>query len=121
MVHDLWEPFPRQGCGCARRDTAGTLISIDEASVRKLTGETGGAALRRNVVAARAISRKAGGCELRPEIYTGFDLQGREVATFEAETYSAHVRSLPDADGLIYLPTEAEALPAGAFVEFQPF
>jgi molybdopterin molybdotransferase len=91
------------------------------ALVNRMTGTSGLGERRRHVVTAAAISRKAGRCEVRPAALAGFDGQGREVVTFEAETHSAFVRSLPDADGLIYLPADCDFLPAGALVEFQPF
>ncbi|SEO17488.1 MoeA C-terminal region (domain IV) [Gemmobacter aquatilis] len=91
------------------------------ALVRRLTGDAGQGAKRRHVVTAMTISRKAGRCELRPAIHTGLDGLGRELVAFEAETHSAHVRSLPNADGLIFLPPDCDFLPAGALVEFQPF
>jgi molybdopterin molybdotransferase len=91
------------------------------ALVNRMTGTSGLGERRRHVVTAAAISRRAGRCEVRPAALAGFDGQGREVVTFEAETHSAFVRSLPDADGLIYLPADCDFLPAGALVEFQPF
>jgi len=93
---------------------------IGTALVARLTGDAGQVA-RRHVVTGTAISRKAGRCELRPATCAGFDGQGREVVTFEAETHSAHVRTLPEAGGLIFLPADCDFLPAGALVEFQPF
>lgn len=90
------------------------------ALVARLIGEAGQAA-RRHVVTGVEISRKAGRCELRPATCTGFDGHGREVVTFDAETHSAHVCTLPDRDGLIFLPADCDVLPAGALVEFQPF
>lgn len=90
------------------------------ALVARLTGDTGQVA-RRHVITGTAISRKAGRCELRPATCAGFDAHGREVVTFEAETHSAHVCALPEADGLIFLPADCDLLPAGALVEFQPF
>jgi molybdopterin molybdotransferase len=90
------------------------------ALVARLAGDAG-QGKRRHVVTGMAISRKAGRCELRPATCAGFDGLGREVVTFEAETHSAHVRSLPVADGLIFLPADCDVLPAGALVEFQPF
>ena len=90
------------------------------ALVARLTGHAGQAA-RRHVITDAAISRKAGRCELRPATCAGFDGQGREVVTFEAETHSAHVCALPDANGLIFLPADCDFLPEGALVEFQPF
>ena len=53
------------------------------ALVHRLTGDAGQGPKRRHVVTAQAISRKAGRCELRPAICSGFDGQGRDVVTFE--------------------------------------
>lgn len=86
-----------------------------------LTGATGQGPARRHVVTATAMTRKAGRCKLRPARCAGFDGQARKVVAFEAENHSAHVRSLPDADGLIFLPADCDVLPAGALVAFQPF
>jgi molybdopterin molybdotransferase len=90
------------------------------AIVARLTGETE-RVTRRHVVTGAAISRKPGRCELRPATGVGFDGQGREVVTFDAETHSGHVRGLPSADGLIFLPADCDFMPEGALVEFQPF
>jgi molybdopterin molybdotransferase len=91
------------------------------ALVHRLTGNVGQGTRRRLVVTATAISRKTGRCELRPATISGFDGQGREVVKFESETHSSFVGSLPDADGLIFLPADCDFLPAGALAEFQPF
>lgn len=91
------------------------------ALLRALTGERIGAPARRHVVTASAIHRKPGRCELRPATLSGFDGQGREIVSFEDATHSARVGGLPLADGLMFLPAEAESLPAGSLVEFQPF
>lgn len=91
------------------------------ALVRALTGEAGTGPARRRVVTAAAIHRKPGRCELRPASLAGFDIHGRDVVTFEDATHSARVGRLPLADGLMFLPAEAEEMPAGALVEFQPF
>ena len=91
------------------------------ALLRALTGEVGGAPTRRHVVTATAIRRKPGRCELRPATLAGFDAQGREIVSFEDATHSARVGLLALADGLIFLPADADSLPAGALVEFQPF
>ncbi len=88
---------------------------------RGLTGEAGGGTARRHVVIADRIRRKPGRCELRPATLAGFDGHGREVVAFEDATHSGRVGRLPMADGLMFLPAEAEDLPAGALVEFQPF
>jgi molybdopterin molybdotransferase len=72
-------------------------------------------------VTATAISRKPGRCELRPATLAGFDAHGREIVRFEGATHSARVGPLPLTDGLMFLPADAESLPAGSLVEFQPF
>lgn len=91
------------------------------ALIRGLAGDTSGAPARHHVVLSAAIRRKLGRCELRPANRTGFDAQGREIVRFENTTHSSRVGNLPLADGLIFLPADAESLPAGALVEFQPF
>jgi molybdopterin molybdotransferase len=91
------------------------------ALVRRLTGDTGVGPARRHVVTGAAIRRKPGRCELRPASIVGFDTHGREVVTFEDATHSGRVSQLPQADGLMFLPADADDLPAGALVEFQPF
>lgn len=88
---------------------------------RALSGETATNASRRLVVTSAAIHRKPGRCELRLATLAGFDSQGREVVRFEDATHSGRVGGLPSADGLMFLPADAETLPAGSLVEFQPF
>lgn len=90
------------------------------ALVRALSGE-GAIPNRRHVVTASPIRRKPGRCELRPATLAGFDSHGREIVCFEDATHSARVGLLSLADGLMFLPADAECLPAGALVEFQPF
>ena len=90
------------------------------ALIRALSGE-GPISTRRHVVTASPIRRKPGRCELRPVTLAGFDAEGREIVGFEDATHSARVRLLSLADGLMFLPADAECLPAGALVEFQPF
>ncbi|MHA7849395.1 molybdopterin molybdotransferase MoeA [Roseovarius sp.] len=91
------------------------------ALVRGLLGETAPAHVRRHVVTADPIHRKPGRCELRPAALAGFDAHGREVVRFEQAIHSGRVGSLPQMDGLIFLAADAESLPSGALVEFQPF
>jgi len=91
------------------------------ALVRGLTGEGACTLTRRHVVTASAIRRKPGRCELRPATLAGFDAQSREIVGFHEATHSARPGLLPLADGLMFLPADAESLPAGALVEFQPF
>lgn len=91
------------------------------ALLRGLTGEVAGVPTRRHVVTATGIRHKPGRCELRPAMLSGVDAHGREIVSFEDATHSARVGLLPRADGLMFLPADAESLPAGALVEFQPF
>ncbi|MEI4263695.1 gephyrin-like molybdotransferase Glp [Roseovarius sp. D0-M9] len=91
------------------------------ALIRALSGESARAPARRHVVTFAPIRRKPGRCELRPATLAGFDSEGREVVSFEDATHSARVGGLPLADGLMFLPADADNLPAGALVEFQPF
>jgi molybdopterin molybdotransferase len=97
-----------------------TFQIFGTALLRCLCGD-GGKDSRRHVVLSEAVRRKPGRCELRPAVIAGFDAHGREVARFDDATHSARVGTLPLADGLICLPAEADHLPAGALVEFQPF
>jgi molybdopterin molybdotransferase len=98
-----------------------TFQVFGTALIRALTGEVTGAPARRHVVTGTPIRRKAGRCELRPATLAGFDAHGREIVSFENATHSARVGLLSLADGLMFLPADAESLPAGALVEFQPF
>ena len=88
---------------------------------RALAGDTPTPASRRHVVLAQAMHHRPGRCELRLARITGFDGLGREVAQFAQETHSGRVADLPDSDGVILIPTEADILAQGALVEFQPF
>lgn len=98
-----------------------TFQLFGTALIRALTGATTQTPTRRHVVTATAIHRKPGRCELRPATLAGFDAHGREIISFEDATHSARVGMLPLADGLMFLPADAERLPAGALIEFQPF
>jgi len=98
-----------------------TFQVFGTALIRSLTGEATGTPTRRHVVTATEIRRKPGRCELSPATLAGFDPHGREIAHFEDATHSARVGLLPLADGLMFLPADADNLSAGALVEFQPF
>jgi molybdopterin molybdotransferase len=91
------------------------------ALIRALSGDTGAGPARRHVVTGASIRRTPGRCELRLASLSGFDGQGREVASFDDATHSGRVGGLPHADGLIFLPSDTALLPAGALVEFLPF
>ena len=86
-----------------------------------LCGVTHITARRRHIVLSRALHHKPGRCEFRLARLNGFDGAGREIAEFEDATHSGRVAQLPEMDGLLFIPAEAEVLPAGALVEFQPF
>lgn len=98
-----------------------TFQVFGAALIRALNGGITQSPIRRHVVTASAIRRKPGRCELRPATLAGFDAHGREIISFENATHSARVGLLPRADGLMFLPADAENLPAGALVQFQPF
>jgi molybdopterin molybdotransferase len=89
--------------------------------VQALAGASDGHPARRHVTTARAIRRKPGRCELRPARRVGFDGHGREVVDFEPTVNSARVAGLPTADGILFLPAEADWLPEGSLVDFLPF
>lgn len=88
---------------------------------RALSGVTTSSARRRHVVLSREIRHKYGRCELRLVELNGFDDLGRETVHFDDSTHSGRVARLPKANGVILIPAEAEKLPEGALVEFQPF
>lgn len=89
--------------------------------LRGLAGETSPAPSRRHVVTSAALCRKPGRCELRLATLEGIDSQGREIVSFDDAVHSGRIGKLPLADGLIFLPADADNLPKGALVEFQPF
>lgn len=89
--------------------------------VAALTGQTADTPARRHVVLQEPLNHKPGRCEMRPARVVGCDPLGREVATCAAATYSGRVATLPRMDGLLLIPAEADTLPTGALVEFQPF
>jgi molybdopterin molybdotransferase len=91
------------------------------ALVHRLMGEATDGIAYRQVVIAKAISRKPGRCEFRPATIAGFDEYGREIVTFEDAIQSACVARLPLTDGLIFLPADAETLTTGSLVTFEPF
>ncbi len=88
---------------------------------RALAGVTTVSSIRRHVVLSRPLCHRPGRCELRLAELSGFDSMGREVAHFDDATHSGRVGRLPQADGVILIPAEAETLPTDALVEFLPF
>ncbi|PCJ09661.1 MAG: molybdopterin molybdenumtransferase MoeA [Rhodobacteraceae bacterium] len=87
----------------------------------ELTGATSPAARRRHVVVDAALTHHTGRCELRLATLFGFDGLGREVVCCPQETKSAQVSRLVEADGLVFIPAEADSIPKGGMVEFLPF
>jgi len=88
---------------------------------RALSGQTVPKASRRHVVLSRALRHKPGRCELRLARLCGYDDLGRDLAEFDDSTHSGRVANLPEMDGMMFIPAEAEILPAGALIEFQSF
>lgn len=86
-----------------------------------LAGKSKGKTARRHVVLSGPLMHRVGRCEFRLARLTGFDAEGREVVDFPDATHSGRVAQLPDMDGLLFIPADAETLPPGALVEFQPF
>ncbi|MHA6323809.1 molybdopterin molybdotransferase MoeA [Roseivivax sp. CAU 1753] len=87
----------------------------------RLAGGTQAPSGRRIAVLEGGLRHKPGRCELRLARITGMDGLGRDVVAVDAATHSGRVSTLPDADGLVLIPAEADSLPTGAMVEFQPF
>lgn len=76
---------------------------------------------RRHAVLRHPISRKPGRCEIRPARLAGVDGTGRDGIECARMVNSGQVTALAAADGLAFLPADADHLPAGALVEFLPF
>jgi molybdopterin molybdotransferase len=98
-----------------------TWVLFGKALCNTLTGIVTARADRRHVVLSEPLCHKPGRCELRLTCVAGFDHLGREIANAAAATHSGRVATLPDMDGLLVIPADAETLPAGALVEFLPF
>jgi molybdopterin molybdotransferase len=86
-----------------------------------LAGKSTGKTASRHVVLSHPLIHRPGRCEFRLARLTGFDAEGREVVDFPNATHSGRVAQLPDMDGLLFVPADAETLPRGALVEFQSF
>lgn len=89
--------------------------------IAQLAGARRTPSRRRHVVTASAIRHHPGRCEARLASLAGCDGLGREVVTAFGKTHSGRVGGLPDADGLVLLPAEAETLAVGSLLEFLPF
>ena len=86
-----------------------------------LSGADNGCSKRRHVVASSELSHRTGRCELRLATLSGFDGLGRELVNCPADTQSARVSRLTDADGLVFIPAETESICEGGLLEFLPF
>ncbi len=89
--------------------------------MERLTGARTGRTGRRSVALSDPIRRKPGRCEVRAARFVGVDGLGREVIDCSSPIQSGQVATLADADGLAFIPGEAEFLPEGALVEFLEF
>lgn len=92
-----------------------------ETILERLTGLTGGRSRKRHVVLSHPVERKVGRCEIRPASLVGHDGVGRDMIACRGAIRSGQVGRLVGADGLVFLPSEADRLPVGALVEFLPF
>ncbi|WP_224825948.1 gephyrin-like molybdotransferase Glp [Cognatishimia sp. MH4019] len=92
-----------------------------KALIQALTGQVAKSAPRRHVVLSCALQHKPGRCEMRLARIVGHDALGRDVADFADATHSGRVSTLPEMDGMLLVPAEADMLPEGALVEFTPF
>jgi molybdopterin molybdotransferase len=88
---------------------------LDELSGRVRSGSS-----RRYVVVGNEIRHRPGRCELRPARLSGYDGSGREIAICETATHSARVARLPDADGLLFIPSSIGRMSEGDLIEFWP-
>ncbi|MFN3954316.1 MAG: gephyrin-like molybdotransferase Glp [Pararhodobacter sp.] len=99
--------------------TAWTVIGAPLAAAMAGRRDPGG---RKQVVRlAHALSHRPGRCEYRPARVLGHDGQGAlRIACLDAPG-SHRVALLAEAEGLVLIPAEVDALPAGALVEYLPF
>lgn len=91
-----------------------------QAILNCLSGRSANGPDRRLVVAGGAIQHRQGRCELRPARLAGIDPTGREIVLCDTATHSARICTLQKADGLVFLPVDADELPEGALLEFLP-
>lgn len=91
------------------------------AMVARMQGRARAHVPLRHVRLADALTHKPGRCEYRPARIAGHDADGIEVVSCPAQTHSARVNQIREADGLILLPSDCDALAAGAMAEFLSF
>jgi molybdopterin molybdotransferase len=71
--------------------------------------------------AARPLRREPGRCEFRPARLIGYDAGGAQVVDFAAGSFSARIKQLADADGLVLIPADLDEVGLGDLLEFLPF
>lgn len=98
-----------------------TWSIFGEVVLNALAGLRETLAKRRHVLLGQELSRKAGRCEIRASRIVGIDGYGRDVIECESGGNSGQVSLYAEADGLVFLPSELDQMPAGSFVEFLPF
>nr|WP_299775898.1 molybdopterin molybdotransferase MoeA [uncultured Tateyamaria sp.] len=75
---------------------------------------------RRHVLLGHDLSRKAGRCEIRAARIVGVDGYGRDVIECKSGGNSGQVSHFAEAEGLAFLPSEVDQVPAGSLIEFLP-
>ncbi len=98
-----------------------TWTIFGEVILNTLSGRKEIAPKRRHVLLGKDLSRKAGRCEIRAASIIGTDGYGRDVVECNSGGNSGQVSHYAEADGLAFLPSEMDQLPAGSLVEFLPF
>lgn len=98
-----------------------TWSIFGEVVLNALSGRQETIPKRRHVLLGQDLSRKAGRCEIRAASIVGIDGYGRDVIEFKSGGNSGQVSHFAEADGLAFLPSELDHVPAGALVEFLPF
>jgi molybdopterin molybdotransferase len=77
--------------------------------------------MRRNVVASQTLAHKIGRCEYRPATIIGQQDNGIEVVDVLPMMHSSRLGPLTNADGLILIPDDTEAISKDGLLEFLPF
>lgn len=87
----------------------------------KLSGVNNPIEMRRNVVASQTLAHKIGRCEYRPATIIGQQDNGIEVVDVLPMMHSSRLGPLTNADGLILIPGDTEAISKDGLLEFLPF
>ncbi len=98
-----------------------TWSIFGEAILQALSGRMEEVPKRRHVLLRKDLSRKAGRCEIRAARIAGVDGLGREIIECKSGGNSGQVSHYASADGLAFLPSEMDQIPAGSLIEFLPF